>query len=314
MKASIEKNIKTILYIEKKVLGIAYSDVAKKYVNPENYLWIKKVKWPFASFALLSKVSGISAFPEKRLKYWLSVFKNKGRGIKKRIGVFLKLPFEKVIMLPLNADFYFDKDCFGILLYINQQHPVVVKFNQWADVESFNKIIRETKGLSIANTIVHDKVKTPQLIKSHSEGKICFFEQELIFAKDLHSLPEKEQNKIYNEIFDFMYQVYKHSGVKLESPKKTGDTITNAVELYLNNIANGQKIVEKYKKLMNEDKKMLVGRIHGDLSLNNILTSKRRNVFWIIDWGESEIDYLAKDFKNNKESASVSYAKTVSFF
>lgn len=313
MKPNIENNIKTIQFIEKKISCIKYFEPKKIYVNHEN-LWIKYAKWPFGAYKLLSKISGISAFPEKRLEYWLDVFKNKGKGIKKRIGLFLNFPFKKTIELPLNADFYFDKDCFGILVYINQPEQKVIKFNQVSDIDSLNKIKREAESLKIANEIEHKTVKTPKLLNTFFEEKIYFFEQDLILAKDLHSLSKKEQNRIYNEVFDFMFLLYKNSEVTLKTPKKEEDSIVSIVENYLKEIDDGQEIVNNYKKLLAKNKKMLLGKIHGDLSLNNILTNNRKSCFWIIDWGESDRDYLAKDLKNNAHCAMLFYVKLVAFF
>src|SRR5690606_4107578 len=141
-----------------------YSDAEKKYINPENYLWIRHRQWPIETYKVLSKVTGISAFPDKKYKHWIEVFKNKGKGIKKRIGLFFKVPFESVTYLPINADFYFNKDFFGILLYINHKQPRVVKFNQIDDAESFKKIQNEALSLKAINMIAHETVKTPKMI------------------------------------------------------------------------------------------------------------------------------------------------------
>src|SRR5690606_9086256 len=133
-----------------------------------------------------------------------------------------------------NADLYFDKDFFGILLYIIHKQPRVVKFNQIDDLDSFKKIQNEALSLKAINMITHKTVKTPKIISMGVEQGICFFEQELVFAKDLHSLSKNKLKVIYDKVFDFMYKLYLQKGVSLISPKKEEDIICKAVEDYLN--------------------------------------------------------------------------------
>lgn len=314
MNFDLENKIKYILKIEKTILDVEYTDAEKKYISPESYLWIKHTKWPVQTYKLLSKVTGINAFPDKNYKHWIEVFKNKGKGIKKRIGLFFKVPFESVTYLPINADFYFNKDFFGILLYINHKQPRVVKFNQIDDLDSFKKIQNEALSLKAINMIAHETVKTPKMISMGVEQGICFFEQEIVFARDLHSLSENKLRVVYDKVFDFMYRLYVQKGVSLVSPEKGSDTIHKAVEDFLNTIENGKEIINKYNKLIAEDKKMFVGNIHGDLWLNNILIDENKNKIWIIDWGESNMDYLAKDFRNNPVSAQSLYLRLVEYY
>ncbi|HUH52261.1 MAG TPA: phosphotransferase [Flavobacterium sp.] len=314
MKPILENNIKKILLVEKaSLLNADFSDDDNKYINHEKYLWIRNTRWPFESYTLLSKVTGISAFPDKRFKYWIEVLKNKGRGFKKRIGVFFRLPFKKVSYLPINADFYFDKNNFGILLYVTQAQPKVVKFNQSDDEAFITKIKSEASSLRLANTIVHEVVKTPMLISAQSDKELYFFEQQVIFAKDLHILPENKLGEIYDQVFDFMYKLYIQEGISLVSPKNEGSIIQKAVGNYLDTIEGGKDIITKYNKLLAEDKKMFVGRIHGDLSLNNILQAKRGQI-WLIDWGESSIGYLAEDLKEHKGDVLSVYTKIAAHF
>lgn len=314
MSPSLNNNIKFIQTIEKMIFDIVDFDEKKRYMNPSDNLYITHVQWPFKAYQLFSKVSGINAFPDKSIKNWIQITKNKGKGAKKRIGLFYRMPFIKKVNLPIYADVYFNKDYFGVLLYINQSVTKVIKFNQSTDNEVCNKILNEANALRFANSIQHERVKTPNLLSLNAKDSLCFFEQELILAKDLHALPKSIQSIIYNQVFDFMFLIYQQEGIHLISPKIEASDIAPVVENYLIKIDNGQNIISKYKSLISENKLMLSGRIHGDLIFNNILFDKKEDKIWLIDWGESAHDYLAKDFKNSIESSALIFKKIINHF
>ncbi|RZL47961.1 MAG: hypothetical protein EOP00_10520, partial [Pedobacter sp.] len=94
-----ENDLEKILKVEQ----LSFSnntDLKSKFINPSKGLWIKKAKWPFNAYTLLSKVSGINSFPEKKLKYWLLMFIGK-RKAKQVLGFFLRLPYFKTYDLPI---------------------------------------------------------------------------------------------------------------------------------------------------------------------------------------------------------------------
>lgn len=311
MKPTLNHNIKSIQSIEKLIFTITDFDVKTKYLNPSDNLFIKHLQWPFQAFQLFSKVTGINAFPDKNLKNWFQVFKKKGRGFNKRIGLFLRIPFIHQVELPIYADVYFNKDYFGILLYLNHAKPKVVKFSQLNGVEVCDKLKQEANALKLANKIHHKNVSTPSLLSFFSNDTITYFEQDLIFANDLHALPKATQIAIYHDVFDFMYLVYQQAGINLISPKVEDKKTDEYIEGFLMNFDEGSFVISKYKKLMEDNKLMFSGKIHGDLIFNNILFNKKNKQIWIIDWGESSTDYLAKDFFNQIECAKLLFQKVI---
>lgn len=308
----LNDNFAIIRKIERILWPESSFEIQNTYIHPEDYLWIKKTPWPFGAYKKLSKVSGISAFPDTRISTWLAVVRQKGKGIKKRIGLFCRYPFESPTFASINADFYFDKNYFGILLYLKDARAIVVKFIQKEDEESILQIRREAESLKMANKVQHPVVKTPELLMSHFRDGLFFFEQDLIHGDDLHFLSAEELSNVYKHVFDFMFLWYNDRGVSCVLPKKEEDVITyirNAQEVKVKD-----DLLLRYETLLKKEKKMLLGRIHGDLWLNNILVDNKKKLIWLIDWGESGIDYLAKDFKNNMGEASAFFSRIIEYW
>src|SRR5690554_3916558 len=215
--SSISENINRIIYIEGSILNHKESLPQETHKNYNNFLWIKSSGWPIGYYKKLSKISGISAFPEKSLNVWLQVLRNKGKGFKKRIGLFLRIPFMKKDKLGITADFYFNKVNFGILIYCDDSIKRVIKFNQTNNLEyARHKIKNEVESLKIANDITHPNVYTPKLKNYYDKNHVIFFEQELVIGKDLHNLSKNEILKIYDTVFEFMYLYYIKCGIKTQ--------------------------------------------------------------------------------------------------
>lgn len=314
MNNNFQNNLEKILKIEK-LIGISHDINSPKarYFHPENYLWIKKVKWPFETYQLLSKATGISAFPEKRLKEWSKVFKNKGKGLKKRIGLFFKVPFLKTHKLPICSDFYFNKNNFGILIYTKIEKPKVIKFIQSDNVKHFGvKLQNEINSLKIANKIIHKKVHTSKLTSSYNQENIFYFEQELIIGQDLHFLSKNRLENIYNQVFDFMYFFYLQNEIKIIRLSECNYITNIEVQNYIRNLECGDYLIEKYNQIKTLDKKAIICTVHGDLSLNNILIDKQNKIF-IIDWGESEENFIANDLRNFPKSSVGIFEKIINY-
>ena len=307
-----ENDLEKILKVEQ----LSFSnntDLKSKFINPSKGLWIKKAKWPFNAYSLLSKVSGINSFPEKKLKYWLLMFLGK-RKAKQVLGFFLRLPYFKTYDLPIIADVYFNKYNFGILLYINAITPRVLKFNLRNNLEYATKRLEdEIKSQKIANEIKHKSIYTPRLKSVFSADGLFGFEQELIHANDLGAFSSNRLREVFVEVFDFMFDFYKLSGVSLVSPKDNVFLGHDFVDNYLNQFDKGAELIETFTSILSKNKKVFWGRTHGDLSLNNILIDKNQKT-WIIDWGKSKEQYLAKDLRNSNYEANDLYLKIVDHF
>src|SRR5690554_240406 len=309
--SSIKENINRIIYIEKSLLDHTESFYLKKHKNYNNFLWIKSSGWPIGYYKKLSKISGISAFPEKSLNVWLQVLRNKGKGFKKRIGLFLRIPFMKKDKLGIGADFYFNKVNFGILIYCDNIIKRVIKFNQTNNLEyARHKIENEVESLKKSNSITHNIVYTPKFKNYYDKDGIIFFEQELILGKDLHHLSKNQVLKIYDDVFNFMYLYYMKYKIKAEHIINKEHLTNPIVERHFCKLNNGEEILKRFREILKINKKMLIGRIHGDLSFNNILIDKNNKVI-ILDWGESSEEYLSKDMKEHKRNTTYLYNQIV---
>jgi serine/threonine protein kinase len=221
------------------------------------------------------------------------------------MGLFLRLPFQPKQLLPINADFYFDKGNYGIVIYMNKEYSKVVKFVQTTTFSGIQKLEKEVKSLKIANVVNHPKVKTATINNVVKDENLNYFEQDLIFANDLHSLSKKNLKEVYEDVFDFMLMFYTKCGIKTVSLSDNNFEIDEILQ-YVETLKNGSDILKKVKELKSKNKRLLQTCVHGDLSLNNILIDKNKTI-WIIDWGESDEEYLAKDFKNDNFDTSLLY-------
>src|SRR5690606_33727759 len=102
-------------------------------------------------------------------------------------------PFLKAHKLPINSDFYFNKNNFGILIYTKIKNPIVIKFIQ-SDNYIFlkEKLLNEVSSLTIASKINHKTVHTSKVKDIYNQDGLFYFEQELLIAKDLHFLPKSK--------------------------------------------------------------------------------------------------------------------------
>ncbi|RZK09635.1 MAG: hypothetical protein EOO46_13250, partial [Flavobacterium sp.] len=203
---------------------------------------------------------------------------------------------------------------FGILLYIDAVNPRVLKFNLRNNLEYATKRLEdEIKSQKIANEIKHKSIDTPRLKSVFSADGLFGFEQELIHANDLGAFSSNRLKGVFVEVFDFMFDFYKLSGVSLISPKDNVFVGHDFVDNYLNQFDKGAELIETFTSILSKNKKVFWGRTHGDLSLNNILIDKNQKT-WIIDWGKSKEQYLAKDLRNSNYEANDLYFKIVDHF
>jgi len=110
---------------------------------------------------------------------------------------------------------------------------------------------------------------------------------------------------VYEDVFDFMLMFYIKCGIKTVSLSDKNFEIDEVLQ-HIETLKNGADILKKVKELKSKNKRLLQTCVHGDLSLNNILIDKNKTI-WIIDWGESDEEYLAKDFKNDNFDTSLLY-------
>ncbi len=199
------------------------------------------------------------------------------------------------------ADVVFLKGSRIILMYLHKENPSLIKI--FSNERNYNI---EKEGLLLANNISHKKVAVPKLKYNYAKDKLFFIEQELIFsAKAIRFSGRTKINEIFGEVMGFMFDFYKLAGVRLCHPSEFMIQRFDEVERYLNT-TNGDTSLRIFKDLVQRNKKLLVGKRHGDLNVDNILYDKNRDFIYIIDWGESMDGFLIWDlYKGGAKRAAI---------
>lgn len=299
----MERNQSTFLYLqnfERTIFSLERKQVQKSFRNINKGQWIKNASWPIKANQILRKISLGNVYPGNfslwfnNLKYHLGNKKVHRRGYKNLIGYLLLYPFVNQEELPLLADAVFFKrgGKYVVLFYAEKSIPSLFKVN--VRYRKFKEeVTQEIKSHLIANSISHPFVGTPKLLSYKTESEYLYTEQELLFnCTNLKNLPTIEVPNRLKEVFDFMFEFYKQNGLQLKMIDNTHldfDLIKKKVDIDF----PFQEIVEKYLVLNKSAKKMIFGRVHGDLCYNNILVSDNKT--YIIDWGLSREAFWAED-------------------
>lgn len=281
--------------ILKKVEFSAFGTINKSKV--ETYLKLNNVyiKSTINRNSSLLKNSEIQLFPNVNYKLWVFWFLKKLRIKKynitftKLVGLYLSWPFIQKIQFPLSADVIFYRLQSAVMLYDKPNNMQVIKtgLSDWGSV----KLNQEKLAIHVASKINHHKVKIPKILFERNNEKINYFVQDFFGGKQISY--NDDLSCIFNNVFDFLKTIYISNGIELKSLNENSFLNHAFVEEYIGHQKGGKKIVEAYKILLNNDKKMLWGWVHGDLSHNNILFNE--SSIWIIDWGKSKYNYLATD-------------------
>src|SRR5690606_20208209 len=90
----------------------------------------------------------------------------------------------------------------------------------------------------------------------------------------------------YHKVFQFLLKFYLKNPIELQSLSESKFLNHDFVEEFISKQTHGEKVLSIYKKLYDEQKKMILCKVHGDLNHNNILSNGE--TVCIIDWGRSK--------------------------
>lgn len=303
------KKLKRIESIEKELLNITQETPPKTFRNINTYQWIQNAFWPLGAYRVLSKTPLGNVLPAHP-KLWINnlriFFGNKTlnkRGYKNLTGYLLLFPFVKKKQYKVLANaFYFKRGKRYVVLFytsssINSVFKVVTTSKTKHIYQFKQEFSLEIEGQKEANKIKHPTVFTPKLKSYQLEGEIIFIEQEFIpKSKSLKYLSVSKANQILEEVFDFMLEFYKKNKLELKKLKQiTYDK--EKIEFVLDYYQLDAKIIAKYESLIQQKKKLIYGKIHGDLHYENILYTKEKKVC-IIDWGKFKDAYWVEETIN----------------
>lgn len=296
-----KKALKFVEDIEKKLFILSKTPSFKVYRNINDYQWIENRIWPIGAYRILKKVSIGNVFPASfslwwnNLKFHFNYQIIHRRGYKNLIGYLVLYPFTKKNSYALLAQIIFFKrgGKYVVLFYLeNEGFPSIFKVNiRYKNFE--NEITQEIESQRIANSIQCSKVGTPKLKSFRLNEDIQYLEQELVLnCKSLKYIGLKQKHRILDQVFDFLFKFYKKNG--LSSIYAITSTIDfNMVREALIFHLGDDSILNKMNIILKLKKKMIFGRVHGDLCYNNIIVSPEK--IFIIDWGLSGEKYLCED-------------------
>lgn len=298
---------------EKAVLQVSPNTSSKAFRNINKNQWIEDSKWPFETYKKLNIFSLGQILPGSLNLWWdnIRIFlgnkKLKKRGYKNLIGYLILFPFSKKEEFDIyaNAMFFKRNSKYVVLFYKKKsKNAQLIKLNLFQNNSQYfsNILQQEIYAHLIANKIIHPNVSTPTLISynlGNNENQFIYSIQELIIgAKSIKYLSSAKIKKTYQHVFDFLLLFYfknQFSFVKYSNVFYNKNQINNIIK----NSEFPDNLFEIFDVLISKEKYSLYGRIHNDLSRENILYTK--NKVFLIDWGESiETHWIQEIFKGYK--------------
>lgn len=299
----MKDNFQKIESFEKDVLKISFNSPIKIFRNINRNQWIENSKWPSDAYKTLSEIPLGNVLPA-HIILWLRniqvIFGNKRvnkRGYKNLWGYLLLFPFSKKNPLNIQANGIFFKrgGKYAVLFYTDKKEVIKVILSTKHLSSLKEEFKREVETLLFVNKIHHEKVKTPFIKSFNLKGPKYFFVQELIQnGKSLNYSTPSIMETVLKDVFDYMIEFYKKNKFMLLEPK-IQNLNWKKTHLYLHHFKI-EFILEKYRALINENKKMIYGKIHGDLHGDNILYTDTS--IYILDWEKSIEDYWVEEICN----------------
>lgn len=225
----------------------------------------------------------------------------------KLMGIQLNWLLIKKVYLPLHADIIYYRYHAAIMVYTSQEPNKVIK----VALTKWGKTIMQTEieSQKLAGSIESKGIFIPAIVMdSHDEQLSCSVEE---FFK---GKKQSFKNKVilqgnYHKVFQFMLEFYLSNPIELKCLSDSEFLNHKEVENLIRNQENGETVIRIFKKLNAENKKMILCRIHGDLSHSNILADADK--VCIIDWGKSKHHYLARDLDNSSYNTADIYEEFV---
>lgn len=274
-------------------------------------VWIKADKPLAEIYNKTIRYSELRFYPNTNYKAWvvwiLMNFKLKkgSRKLSYLLGFGYKWPFVKPVYLPLEADIIYYRYHTIIMVYTasNRKKVIKVALTPWGKT----MMKSEAQSQRLANLIPSKDVVVPAILNEvHRED--LNFSVEVYFEGRRNSLKDKRLLKSsYYKVFQFMLELYLSNPIELQNLSENKFLGHGFVEEFLSDQDQTKVVMTTFKKLFAIEKKMILCRIHGDLSNNNILVSGDK--VCIIDWGKSKHHYLAHDLDNSSYNTQEVYAE-----
>jgi len=136
----------------------------------------------------------------------------------------------------------------------------------------------------------------PKLLDGNLRSEPYFFVDEIVLG-DVLSWVHPKSRSIFREIIPQMWSFYQFNGIIWSTLQEKGIDIDEIIEDYksLMNRSSNYRFDFDLNKIKEFGKKLIpCSLIHGDLSIDNIISTSKGN--YIIDWELSRHDFIIRDF------------------
>lgn len=291
----------------------------KKVYRKIDFYYINSFKYPFQCFFKLSEVSSIRKFPILDTRAWLIWFfsgikvkKFQKKSLFNLLGVLPSWWFLDKAELDLTTNFIYSRGHSIVMIYPDHWNPCVIKVTiPTSPAKGASLKNSEIDSLKTANSIFHPVVSSPKFLEEAEGDNYSYFVQEFVSGSEITSVLPIKRRRIYDSVFEFMVEFYLHNGVELIQPE-LDDYFENPLILQFFQQRDYFIVIEKIQDLFESKKKMFYTMIHNDLYHKNILVNKGK--IHVIDWGNSERNFLVRDFSNKKFNAKIVFNKILESF
>jgi len=270
-------------------------------------VWIKADKPVMEIYATTLKNSELQFYVSKNLKAWvrfgLSILKSKNNKqiLMKLLGVRVVWRFLEKVDFSLYADIIYYRQRAVVMVYNKEKKVVKFALTQRGKKDLRNEVISQR----LASTIPSKQVFIPKIIKEFRNEDVEFTVEEYFEGKRQTFKNKSVLEANYHKVFQFLLKFYLSAPMELQALSGSKFLNHEFVEEFIRKQTHGAEVVSIFRKLYAKEKRMILCRIHGDLSHNNILIGNDK--VCIIDWGKSKQHYLARDLDNSSFDTEDTY-------
>lgn len=276
--------------LEESQVGIPY----KRY----DQTWIRADKSLRETYAANIKTSELQFYPNSNFKAWLIYILKALKGeminqsFKRLLGIGLTWHFAKIVELPLRANVIYYRHHAVAMIYTEEKKVIKAALTNWGKRNMNNEI----KSQRLASSIISKDIFIPSIIQEFRQDGFDFTVEDYFEGKPQAFKNRSLMEDNYRKVFQFLLEFYLRNPIELQNLSESKFLNHDFVEEFIRNQKHGEEVVSIFKNLQAKKKKMIICRVHGDLSHNNVLSNDEQ--VCIIDWGKSKQDYLSRDLDN----------------
>src|SRR5690554_3040429 len=301
------KSFIDILQRAEHLAGFIPQNAGKRPYKIVDNVWIKGDLPLIKTYHKTLKNSELPVFPNPNFKTW-GVFvlqklkdRNTNHNFRKLLGYGLSWSFLKKEYVPLNADIIYYRQRAVVMVYTEAKRVLKIAVTKQGKKDMDNEVISQR----MASNIPSEYIFIPSIIQELRNEDIDFTVEEYFEGKRQTFKNKSVLEANYHKVFQFLLKFYLSAPMELQALSGSKFLNHEFVEEFIRKQTHGAEVVSIFRKLYAKEKRMILCRIHGDLSHNNILIGNDK--VCIIDWGKSKQHYLARDLDNSSFDTEDTY-------